>query len=145
MSEYDLKEFGTRIRTIRKALKLNQEEFGEKLGISKSFISNIEKGISKAGYDLFFFISKVYDVNLYYIVHGEGEMFGKKREIPGPSLGDKSFGEQVETGNELLWYVEHSPLFKHAVMAYASKYIYENIEILERDIKIKSSKEKKQD
>lgn len=142
--KYDLKEFGLRVKTVRKTLKLSQQEFGEKLNISGSFISDIEAGKSKAGYDLFFNLSVVFNVNLYYLVLGEGEMFGSSGILP--DLGSKLICEQIETGAELLWYVGNSPMFKHTIMGFASKFLYENEKSIKKDLKIfKSKKEKNHD
>ena len=35
---------GERIRELRKTLKMTMEQFGEKIGVTKSTISNIENG-----------------------------------------------------------------------------------------------------
>ena len=38
------KEIGTRIRLIRKNLRLNQDQFGSKIGVTKSTVSAYEHG-----------------------------------------------------------------------------------------------------
>ena len=40
------KDFGTRLRSIRKARDLSQEHFAEILGISVDFLSLIERGVN---------------------------------------------------------------------------------------------------
>jgi transcriptional regulator with XRE-family HTH domain len=135
MKRYSLEEFGNRIKKIRKALKLSQNEFARGINMSGSFISDLESGSSRAGYDFFYALATVYDVNLYYLVLGEGEMFG--REETRPSLGKKEFGNRIETANELLWYVEQSPLFKMTMLGFATKYLYDNNSIIKKDIDMK--------
>ena len=40
----DYQDFGLRVRTLRRQLKLTQEELAEKVGISASFLGHIERG-----------------------------------------------------------------------------------------------------
>ena len=40
----DYQDFGLRVRTLRRQLKLTQEELAEKVGISASFMGHIERG-----------------------------------------------------------------------------------------------------
>ena len=40
----DYKDFGRRVRTLRRKLSLTQEELAEKVGISASFLGHIERG-----------------------------------------------------------------------------------------------------
>jgi transcriptional regulator with XRE-family HTH domain len=138
MDRFNLQEFGNRIKKIRKALRLSQEEFGSPIAVSASSISDIEKGRYRTGTDMIYRISKEYNVNLYYLVYGDGRMFGMDGTLP--SLGKKNFGEQIESESELLWYIDHSPLFKHTMMGFATKFLYDNERIIKKDIDIKNSK-----
>jgi transcriptional regulator with XRE-family HTH domain len=70
-----MKEIGKRIKNIRTALNLTQKTFAEKFNISKSSLSELENGKHKPGLDMVVSIAKEYDVNLYYLLMGEGEMF----------------------------------------------------------------------
>lgn len=128
MADYNLKEFGHRIKNVRKELKLNQKEFAAELRLSPSFISDIESGRSKACLDFFYILAKKFDVNLYYLILGEGEIIGSKGLRP--SLGNKKFGTSIETKNELLWYIEHSPMLLHTLLGFTTKFIFENKNIL---------------
>jgi transcriptional regulator with XRE-family HTH domain len=142
MADFNLEQFGDRVRKVREALDISQKKLGEAVNLSASFISDIEKGKSRAGYDFFYYISTVYGVNLYYLVHGEGDMFGTAGVIP--SLGSKKIGEGVETTSELLWYIENIPYIKHMVFGFATKSIFDNEALIKREMKNKSRKEKKQ-
>ena len=44
-------KFGQRLRAIRLARKLNQEQFAELLGISVDFLSLIERGINAPSFE----------------------------------------------------------------------------------------------
>lgn len=143
MARYSLEDLGIRVKQIRKALHLSQTELGDRLGLSRSFISEIEKGGARCGYDFIFKLSEIFNVNLYYLVHGEGEMFGT--ENPRPSLDGKEVGEAIETVNQLIWYLERSPLMSHSLLSMATKFLYENEEHIKREIKKFESKKEESD
>ncbi|MEY8428818.1 helix-turn-helix transcriptional regulator [Lachnospiraceae bacterium 46-15] len=64
-----------RIKAIREALKLSQREFGEKLGVSRDVISNIEYGRVQPKELLLRHICQLYRVNYCWLETGDGEMF----------------------------------------------------------------------
>lgn len=66
---------GERVNEIRKALNLTLEAFGEKLGVTKVAISNIEKGNRSLTDQMATGICRTYNVNYDYLMDGEGEMF----------------------------------------------------------------------
>ena len=76
------KEFGKRVRTVRKHLRLKQQEMSEKLNISLPTLSDIENGISYPCYDFFYNMVEHFNVNIYYLLFGLGEMFG----LPGKDV-----------------------------------------------------------
>ena len=75
MSNEDLILFAGRLKAIRETLGFNRLNFGKSIGISKSVYSNIEAAITKPTFPLFLNISRVHNVNLRYLLHGEGDMF----------------------------------------------------------------------
>lgn len=58
----DYYEIGQRIRRIRKAHKLSQEELAEKVGISTTHMSHIETGNTKLSLSVFVDIAESLDV-----------------------------------------------------------------------------------
>lgn len=66
---------GERVKEIRKSLGLTLEKFGEKLGVGKTAISNIEKGVRNLTEQMAKSICREYNVSYDYLVDGEGEMF----------------------------------------------------------------------
>lgn len=64
-----------RVKEIRKTLDLTMEKFGEKLGVGKTAISNIESGNRNLTEQMSKAICREYNVNYDYLVYGEGEMF----------------------------------------------------------------------
>lgn len=66
---------GERVNEVRKSLGLTLEKFGEKLGVTKTTISRIEKGVNNLTDQMAISICREYNVNYDYLIYGEGEMF----------------------------------------------------------------------
>lgn len=64
-----------RIKELRKSLGLTMEKFGERLGVTKVAISNIEKGNRNVTDQMFKFICREFNVNENWLRTGEGSMF----------------------------------------------------------------------
>lgn len=64
-----------KIKAVREALKLSQREFGEKLGVSRDVISNLEYNRVQPKELLLRHICQLYKVNPRWLESGEGEMF----------------------------------------------------------------------
>jgi len=69
-------EQGTRLRAVRLALNLTQEQLAKRLGYkSFSSIANLEAGDTKVSIDVIGYLSTVHQVNPDYIIEGDGLMF----------------------------------------------------------------------
>lgn len=64
----------SRIKELRKALKLTQKEFGAKIGLSGPAITIWERG-GKVSREKLAFICQTFHVNQTWLETGEGEMF----------------------------------------------------------------------
>lgn len=65
----------TRIQQIRKTVGMTQDEFAEKIGLSKNFVWMIEKGERIPSERTIKDICRTFKVNYTWLVHGSGEMF----------------------------------------------------------------------
>lgn len=65
----------TRIRAVRKALKLSQKDFGAALGVSRDVIGNIEYGRVPPKEPFVALLCHQCKVNRSWLETGEGEMF----------------------------------------------------------------------
>lgn len=64
-----------RIKALRKELNLTQEKFGERLGMKKNSISQIENGINALTEQLLVSICREFNVNEEWLRTGKGEKF----------------------------------------------------------------------
>ena len=68
-----------RIAELRKkSLKLSMEEFGKRIGISKSAVNQIEKGVNNPSEQTISLICREFNVNEPWLRIGEGEPFQKR-------------------------------------------------------------------
>lgn len=64
-----------RIKTLRKELRLSQDAFAEKLGLTKNYISLIENGNRNLSEQSIKVLCSTLDVNEKWLRTGNGEMF----------------------------------------------------------------------
>lgn len=69
-----------RVKLLRKTLKLSGEKFGEKLGVQRNAISQIETGKNNLSEQMLLAICREYNVNEEWLRTGEGEMFIETKE-----------------------------------------------------------------
>lgn len=87
-----------RIRTLRNYLGLNQEEFGEKLGVSRSVIVNAELGRATPNELFVRHMSDIYGVNLKWLETGEGEMLLESKSTLVDELATRHNLSPMERG-----------------------------------------------
>lgn len=132
---------GKRLRTIRRSLNLKQIEMSENLGISISYLSDIELAKRKPSPDFFLNLSIKYNVSLDYLFRGIGDMFLSPPQKTGQKPFD--FNENLDTIDKLIWLMENSPFFKNTVMGYASKLILNEEDIVKASLKKQMEAKKK--
>ncbi len=106
-----------RIKQLRLTLNLKQVEFATETGISPSYLSYIESGSRLPSYELLETICVKYNVNVNWILTGNGELFvtstsnnSEKQTL----LLDIDYISQNEL-YEILWGLK-IPLFKYALL-----------------------------
>ena len=138
MIRENLIAIGNRIKDIRKHLRITQKEMAAKLKMSACYLSEIEGGKGNPGHTFFYKLTTRYHVNLNYLFHGDGEMFTRKKFKK--KIGKNENLGEIETIDELYWYLENSTLLRSQLIGFAAKFIYENEEIIRKNIKRQSSK-----
>ncbi|MGN4127986.1 helix-turn-helix domain-containing protein [Lysinibacillus sphaericus] len=76
-----------RIKELRKELNLNQEDFGSAIGLTKSSVSNVEKGVRNVTEQHIKLITNAFNVNENWLRTGQGEIFVKQETF---SLDEKA-------------------------------------------------------
>lgn len=133
ISRDSLIALGSRVKKTRKALGISQKDFAASLEMSGSYLSEIEHGNATPGFEFFYKASLKYNISLDYLFHGIGNMI---KEIPKEQGNKKQqYVENIQTLNELVWFMERSTMFRNTMMGFAQKFHYENEEIIKKNIK----------
>jgi transcriptional regulator with XRE-family HTH domain len=135
-------EVGKRIKQIRKALNKTQEDFGKSIGMSKASLSEVETGKYKAGIELLEKLVKKYNVNLHFVITGEGDLFIP----PTASSYDRAvkFAVNLEDVRDFLYHFERSSILQYFILnQYKTRMMAEG-DFIKREIKEKESKQQEQ-
>lgn len=108
-----------RIKQLRQALNLSQDEFGKRLGVTRGAITNIE--LNKVDPKPLFvdLICREFNASELWIRTGEGEMFVEKTESEELSA---FFGDLLKD----------EPDFRHRLIAALSRLTLEEWKVLEK-------------
>lgn len=126
------KEIGDRLQLVRKKLNFMQKDFARELDISNASLSEIEAGHAKPRFEVIYHLTRKYNVNINYLLHGEGEIF-LNEEISRQS-GISIKPENRDFFKDFLYYFNSSPLVRTAMMNYFRAYILEKEKLIERDM-----------
>ena len=116
---------GERLRRIRKYLKMTQANMGKKLGYSTSTYCEFENGNIGINTQTYIKLSKIFNVNLEFLVNGRGGMFYKA--VPG--TGDEkdidyTFDKYIDSKEKLLGMMDRSIFFCHSILALAQEFFH---------------------
>lgn len=120
------------MRAIREKLKLVQRDFAGELDISGASLSEIEAGNGKPRFNVIYNLSKKFNVNIYYLLHGKGEMF--MADDIARTIAPETYGEHTEFLKTFLRYFNDSLMVRYAVMTHFRTYIIEKEGLIEKDI-----------
>lgn len=81
--------------SIRKKLGFNQTEFAERLETSQNLISKYEKGQVELPFKIINNLNKVFNININWLLTGNGSMFENKMEDKENILKNKSFKDEL--------------------------------------------------
>ncbi len=136
--------WGSRIRQIRKELNLKQKDFAERLKISGPSLSEIETGKYKPGYDFLVKITSEFNVNLYYILFGEGEMFIDP--TAASYSGVEKFAVNIEDVRDFLYHFERSSILQYFILnQYKTKMVMEKEPIVREIEEFEKRRKKKKE
>jgi len=138
----ELKQIGERILAVRRYLHLHQNDFARAMGVSNGSLSMMETGKNQPRFELLFNLAKKYNINFYYLFFGQGEMLLPTNLDTG--IKDKKYGPESEYWlREFFHYFNESHLFRFSVMSLVSRYLLENRNLVELDIKNRANPDEK--
>lgn len=109
----------TRIRILREHLNMNQEDFGAKIGVRRSTITNYETGARIPLDTVVSSICREFNVNEVWLRTGEGEMF-------------RDTSREEELAALMGEFLSSPPSFKHRLVSVLLRMDESEWEVLER-------------
>jgi len=128
----DKKDVGARLKKIRRALGYRQKDFASELTISTASLSDIELGKNVPRHDVIFNLHKKFNINIYYLLHGEGEMF--QAGLFKNQIESDKFKMHREFLEEFSRYFCGSPLVRYEMMGFFRQILLEKDKLIEKDI-----------
>jgi len=132
-------DMGSRLKEIRRHLKVQQKDMAKTLEVQASYLCDIEAGKGNPGPDFFIKLSSQYNINLHYLLMGSGDMFIQT----GPQkvkTEEFDITDGIDTIEKAAWLMEKSLYFKNMVLGACNKILYNDEEIIRKDIKKNKSR-----
>ena len=124
---------GKRIRQIREALTLKGKDFALRLNISGPSLSELEKGKYYPNFEFLINISREFNVNLYYLVFGEGDMFMNTGSRIDFGLLEELINNSSTVG-KFINYFEKSEILRFFVLSQFKQKMMLDKELIEKEI-----------
>lgn len=132
INNLDKKAVGQRLKAVRKQLDFRQKDLAPRLNISIASLSDIESGKNFPRHDTIYNLSLNYNVNIYYLLYGEGEMF--QTDSIKRAVESGYYGIHTEFLKEFYRYFNESSLVRYEMMSYFHELLLEKDKLIEKDI-----------
>ena len=132
---------GKRLILVRDKLGLRQKQMAADLGLSSSYLSDIEKGKSNPGFNFLMRLYRKYRVSMDWLLFDEGDMFCGIGIKERGRLPEFDFGDQMERVIEMLEIMDKSPFFLSYMMSQYIKSYYEYEDVVSKDLEKHKPKE----
>ena len=93
--------FSMRLKKVRLANNLTQQDLADKLFLSRSIICCYEKGTRMASIDTLIRISDIFDLNINYLIGREVSIVNKQKIIGSCSCEEYEFIKELRKFNKL--------------------------------------------
>jgi transcriptional regulator with XRE-family HTH domain len=134
------RDIGNRLKRIREKLGHTLDTMNKDAGISRSYLSEFERGLKLPNTRYIKFLFEKHNVNIHYIFNGKGDMFN-------PSENEKllyyNFGKFEEEIKELLYYITNVPHALYDVLGHFTEYKLNNEAYLKKIAARKKSEKKR--
>jgi transcriptional regulator with XRE-family HTH domain len=128
----DIETLANRAKYFRKKLGLTQKELAQHIDVSMSSICEIENGKHKPSCDYLQGAAKVFNLNLYWLLFGDGEM---QLDPVLPGINKKPrFQSNSRDIKRFLHYFHESAIVQHSVLAYFLTLLFKERESIEKEL-----------
>ena len=112
-----------RFKQLRDELGKSQTEFGAGIGVSRSVINNIERGVTEPSDVFLNHLCVVYNVNREWLETGEGEMFDKSEQLDETARMIESISDSPAMRSLLATWAQLSDENKSVFKRFAAYYV----------------------
>ncbi|MCP4157288.1 MAG: helix-turn-helix transcriptional regulator [bacterium] len=149
------RDIGYRIRKVRKELRLTQRAFAKKMGVSNTYMCEIENGNRGLGFYSIYNVGRVFKVNPFYLLYGTEPKFHDPSvpvsaapappKVQQPPLTasektDDEYGESTPRIRDMLWYIKRSSIVKFGMLSLFTKFLHENRAVVDGEISAAENK-----
>ena len=125
-TEKNFVDMGNRLRAIRTELQLTSVLASKESGLSRSYISDFEKGFRRPTAKYMQYLHDHHNVNLNYIFSGKTWMFQSPEKKMPPD-----FGELQLKVDKMLQFLSEIPHALYSTLAYVDEYKIKNKDLIE--------------
>ncbi len=111
--------YGLQLRSIREKLRLTLENIRQHIGISRSYVSEFEKGVKLPTVKYLRYLHDRHGVNLNYVFCSQGNMF---RDESGASVQERDFGQYKEDVAKMITLMEKVPHALYTMLSTFAEY-----------------------
>ena len=119
-------ETGRQLRSIREDLRMTMDAVSKETGISRSYISDFERGFRLPTSKYLRYLHDSHQVNLNYVFGSEERKFRMTKDKP------PDFGKMQDDVDDLLRFMAEVPHALYAVLGYFTEYKLMNKEVIQR-------------
>jgi len=119
-------ETGLQLRNIREDLRMTLDAVSKETGISRSYISDFERGFRLPTSKYLKYLHDNHQVNLNYVFGSEGRKFRTTKDKA------PDFGKMQDDVDELLRFMAKIPHALYAILGYFTEYKLMNKEVIQR-------------
>ena len=112
-----------RFKQLRNELGKSQTEFGAGIGVSRSVINNIERGVTEPSDVFLNHLCVVYNVNREWLETGEGELFDKSEQLDETAKLIESISDSPAMRSLLTTWAQLSDKNKAVFKRFAANYV----------------------
>lgn len=112
-----------RFKQLRNELGKSQTEFGAGIGVSRSVINNIERGVTEPSDVFLNHLCDVYNVNREWLETGEGELFDKSKQLDETTKLIESISDSPAMRSLLATWAQLSDENKAVFERFAADYV----------------------
>jgi transcriptional regulator with XRE-family HTH domain len=122
------RETGLRLKAVREHLRKTLDVISEETGMSRSYISEFERGIKLPTAKYMKYLFDGHNISLDYIYGGEAAMLRLTAEEKAEKI---DFGKMSDEVEELLRFMAGMPHAMYAVLAFFQEYKMKNRQLIQ--------------